>query len=115
MEMKLNQWRPGTAPIVSHEVIAEYIQDTAFKSGVGSCIRYNTRVEHAFKQANKWLLETSTLNTNGPSNCKKVNNIWVCSALDLLTDMWLSEFRSSTLLSLLQADIMPAGCLIYLD
>jgi len=78
MEMKLNQWRLGTAQIVSHKVVAEYIQDTAFKSGVDSCIIYNTRVDHVFKRSNKWYLETITLNTDDLGKCKKTNNVWVC-------------------------------------
>lgn len=115
MEMKLNEWRPGTAQVVNHKILAEYIQDTASKSGVDSCTLYNTRVEHAFKQASKWYLETSTLNTNEMGKCKNTNDIWARQALNLSIEVGLIEIRNSTLLSLLQVIIMPAEYPIYLD
>ena len=77
MELKLNTWKLDTAPIVNHEVIAEYIQDTATKSGIESCILYNTRVEQASKIDGKWHLQTKTLDVRRTDIPKQTINFWV--------------------------------------
>ncbi|RMZ84051.1 hypothetical protein DV737_g1351, partial [Chaetothyriales sp. CBS 132003] len=46
MELSINSWKPGTESFVRHNVLAEYIQDTAVKTGVHERIVYNTDVKH---------------------------------------------------------------------
>lgn len=77
MELTLNSWKPNTAPIVKHNVLKEYIQDTSVKSGVDPVTLYNTRVEHVSKVHNKWQVQTSTLAVDTSTKNKNQTNIWV--------------------------------------
>jgi hypothetical protein len=49
MKITLNSWPPGTEQNVRHNVLAEYIQDTAAKTGVNEVAQFNTKVEHVVK------------------------------------------------------------------
>jgi cation diffusion facilitator CzcD-associated flavoprotein CzcO len=61
MKLSINSWPPGTEPIVRHNVLAEYIQDTAAKAGVNEVAQYNTKVERVSKEQGHWKVQTSTL------------------------------------------------------
>ena len=60
MQLSINSWPTGTLPFVRHNVLAEYIQDTAAKSGVHESTLYNTEVKKVVKDGNVWRVETST-------------------------------------------------------
>lgn len=56
----MNKWPAGTPTFVKHNVLAEYIQDTALKTGVHESTLYNTQVKRTSKEGNIWRVETST-------------------------------------------------------
>ncbi|KAL1303593.1 hypothetical protein AAFC00_006958 [Neodothiora populina] len=64
MELRTNSWPSGTEEYVPHTVIAEYIQDTARKTGLDPVLRFNTRVEEIQKEGAKWSVRTSELISN---------------------------------------------------
>jgi cation diffusion facilitator CzcD-associated flavoprotein CzcO len=74
MKLTLNSWPPGTEQIVRHNILAEYIQDTAAKTGVNEVAQYNTKVEHVSKEGDHWKVQTSTLQ---PGKLEKINKDWV--------------------------------------
>jgi cation diffusion facilitator CzcD-associated flavoprotein CzcO len=74
MKMTLNSWPPGTEQNVRHNVLAEYIQDTAAKTGVNDIAQYNTKVEHVSKEGNHWKVWTSTLD---PGKLETRTRDWV--------------------------------------
>lgn len=51
----------GTEDFVTHEVLKDYIQDTAIKTGVHKLTRYNTEVKNILKKNGKWVIDTVTL------------------------------------------------------
>lgn len=59
MELKAHKWRHGTGEFVTHDVLAEYIQDTAKYNGVEQAIHFNTRVDHMEKTEIGWNVHTS--------------------------------------------------------
>ena len=61
MELQSNKWKPGTADFVKHNVLAEYIQDTARVNGIEDAIEFQTRVDHVEKSGDKWTVQTTTL------------------------------------------------------
>lgn len=66
METTLNAWKAGTEQIVLHDVLAEYIQDTAAKTGVDGITQFNTRVDLVEKvekgqKGRKWHVKTTTV------------------------------------------------------
>lgn len=73
MKLTLNSWPPGTEQIVRHNILAEYIQDTAAKTGVNEVAQYNTKVEHVSKERDHWKVQTSTLN---PETLIETNRDW---------------------------------------
>jgi cation diffusion facilitator CzcD-associated flavoprotein CzcO len=75
--MTLNSWKSGTPEIVQHNVLKEYIQDTASKTGLDAITLYNTRVEHAAKQGSKWHVETTTLSKSDSGKLGKISRAWV--------------------------------------
>ncbi|TVY19863.1 Flavin-containing monooxygenase ustF2 [Lachnellula arida] len=64
MKTTLNSWPPGTEQIVRHNVLAEYIQDTAAKTGVEGITQYNTKVERVEKRGEYWDVRTLTLDAD---------------------------------------------------
>lgn len=57
----LNPFPPGVEDYVSHSVLKDYIQDTAWKSGVHQITSYDTEVKHITKIGGQWEVESSTL------------------------------------------------------
>ena len=74
MKLKLNSWPPGTAQNVRHNILAEYIQDTAANTGVNEVAHYNTKVEHVSKERDHWKIQTSTLDVD---TFQKTTSEWV--------------------------------------
>ncbi|KAI8933089.1 hypothetical protein NX059_009732 [Plenodomus lindquistii] len=64
LQTTLNEFPKGTEDIVTHDVLKDYIQDTAIRAGVHSDTRYNTEVKRVVKNANKWHVETITLESD---------------------------------------------------
>ncbi|KAK7220012.1 hypothetical protein V2G26_008015 [Clonostachys chloroleuca] len=60
LETTLNPLKPGTESFVLHNVLKDYIQDTAEKTGVTKNTQFNTRVEHVSKTGDQWKLVSST-------------------------------------------------------
>jgi len=74
MKVTLNSWPPGTEAIVKHNVLAEYIQDTATKTGVDEVAQFNTKVESLSKEGEIWRIQTSTLEAG---RFQKIIRHWV--------------------------------------
>ncbi|KAF1935497.1 FAD/NAD(P)-binding domain-containing protein [Clathrospora elynae] len=65
LETTLNPFPTGTEDFVSHAVLKDYIQETAVKTGIHSIIQYDTEVKNISKRAGKWIVETTTLGSDG--------------------------------------------------
>lgn len=65
MELRAHKWKPGTGEFVSHNVLAEYIQDTAKYNGVEEAIHFNTRVDHLDRTQSGWNVHTSKITPSG--------------------------------------------------
>ncbi|GAB7350673.1 hypothetical protein MBLNU459_g1236t1 [Dothideomycetes sp. NU459] len=63
MELRAHKWKPGTDEIVTHDVLAEYIQDTAQHNDLESAIQFNVRVDQLEKVGSQWNVHTSKLLT----------------------------------------------------
>ncbi|KAF2025488.1 dimethylaniline monooxygenase [Setomelanomma holmii] len=63
LETTLNQFPKGTEDFVTHDVLKDYIQNTARITGIDKITRYNSEVRTVSKSESSWLLETSTLET----------------------------------------------------
>jgi cation diffusion facilitator CzcD-associated flavoprotein CzcO len=74
MKITLNSWPLGTEQHVRHNVLAEYIQDTAAKTGVNEVAQFNTKVEHVVKEGDHWKVQTSTLDAG---KLEKTSRDWV--------------------------------------
>jgi cation diffusion facilitator CzcD-associated flavoprotein CzcO len=74
MKITLNSWPPGTEQNVKHNVLAEYIQDTAAKTGVNEVAHFNTKVEHVVKEGDHWKVQTSTFDAG---KLEKTSRDWV--------------------------------------
>ena len=59
--MTCQAWKPGTEEFVPHNVLADYIQDSAEANGVLDSILFNTRVDKVEKVGSKWEVATSNL------------------------------------------------------
>lgn len=64
LETTLNKFPAGTEDIVSHSVLADYIQNTAIMTGVHEATQYDTNVKNVWKDGSSWLVETTTLQTD---------------------------------------------------
>ncbi|PMD40932.1 dimethylaniline monooxygenase [Hyaloscypha variabilis F] len=82
MKITLNSWPPGTEQNVRHNILAEYIQDTAAKTGVNEVAHFNTKVEHVVKEGGHWKVQTSTLDAG---KLEKTNRDWEFDAVIVAT------------------------------
>ncbi|KAF1847961.1 dimethylaniline monooxygenase [Cucurbitaria berberidis CBS 394.84] len=64
LETTLNKFPTGTEDFVTHDVLKDYIQDTAAKTGVNDITQYDTEVKHVSKEGAKWIVETATLHSD---------------------------------------------------
>ena len=64
LETTLNQFPAGTEDFVTHDVLKDYIQDTATKTGVHEIAQYDTEVKNISKEGAKWIVETATLRSD---------------------------------------------------
>jgi ACS family pantothenate transporter-like MFS transporter len=69
----LNPFPLGTPDYVPHNVLKDYIQDTALKTGIDKVTRYNTEVKNLHKSGNKWLLKAVTLHAKTSGNVLQQN------------------------------------------
>lgn len=77
LEMTINNWKPGTEDTVSHDVLKDYIQDTAAKHDINSLTLYNTRVGEVVREGRLWRVGTSTLDVTASGKVTKINRQWV--------------------------------------
>ncbi|EXJ91872.1 hypothetical protein A1O3_00422 [Capronia epimyces CBS 606.96] len=65
IEMSLNPWKPDTELYARHSVVADYIQETAARTGVHRTILHHTKVESVTKREEQsgWKVHTSTWGT----------------------------------------------------
>ena len=61
MEMTCQAWKVGTAEFVTHNIIADYIQDSAVANSVVDSISFNTRVNHVRKVDATWEVNIAQL------------------------------------------------------
>ncbi|KAH7140891.1 FAD dependent oxidoreductase [Dactylonectria macrodidyma] len=60
LEVSLNAWKPNTESFADHHVLADYIQDTALKTGVNDLTHFNTQVQYVKKDGGQWKVKTAT-------------------------------------------------------
>lgn len=70
MELTCQAWKPGTEEFVPHNVLAEYIQDTATANGALDSIAFNTRVVHVEKEGPQWRVELAKLSPDKTSTVR---------------------------------------------
>ncbi|KAI1625639.1 FAD dependent oxidoreductase [Exophiala viscosa] len=78
LQLSLNTWKAGTQAFVRHHVLAEYIQETAVKTGVHEQTLYNTEVRQVSKDGNVWRIQTSTWD---PIKRESALNPWLFDAV----------------------------------
>ena len=61
LETTLNRFPAGTGDYVTHDVLGDYIRDTAISTGVHKLTQYNTNVISVSKSGGSWIVETATL------------------------------------------------------
>jgi thioredoxin reductase len=61
MEMTCQEWDEGTGEFVTHNILAEYIQNAAKTNDILDCISFNTRVNQVKKVGSLWELEVARL------------------------------------------------------
>lgn len=71
MTLTLNSWPAETEQIVPHNILAEYIQNTAEKTGVNAVILFNTRVEQVYKEEGSWVIKTSSFEPIGDAHISR--------------------------------------------
>jgi hypothetical protein len=77
LETTLNRFPAGTEDFVSHQVLGDYIQDTATKTRVDEITQYDTEVRKVTKTGEKWIVETTTLHTDDNGEVSKTNKVTV--------------------------------------
>jgi hypothetical protein len=77
LETTLNRFPAGTEDFVSHQVLGDYIQDTAAKTRVDEITQYDTEVRKVTKTGEKWIVETTTLHTDDNGEVSKTNKATV--------------------------------------
>ncbi|EFX02193.1 FAD dependent oxidoreductase [Grosmannia clavigera kw1407] len=60
LEVSLNKWKPNTQSFSTHDVLSDYIQDTAAKTGVTERTMFDTKVVSIKKDRDVWQVTTST-------------------------------------------------------
>ncbi|KAI5203897.1 dimethylaniline monooxygenase [Aureobasidium subglaciale] len=64
MKLRAHDWKPDTPDFVTHNVLAEYIQDTADANNVLANISFRSRVNRIEKKEKKWEVNVSKLVNN---------------------------------------------------
>lgn len=59
--MSFQRWKPDTDEFVSHNVLADYIQDGAVANGVLDCFSFNSRVTQVRKTEPDWEVDVDQL------------------------------------------------------
>jgi hypothetical protein len=71
LETTLNRFPAGTEDFVSHQVLGDYIRDTAAKTRVDEITQYDTEVRKVTKTGGKWTVEITTLHTDDNGEISK--------------------------------------------
>ena len=66
MEMTCQAWKPNTAEFVLHQVLEDYIQDSAASNDVMGSVSFNTRVNRVRKVGQKLEVSVAQLVKKGP-------------------------------------------------
>lgn len=82
LETTLNKFPTGTEDFVTHDVLKDYIQDTAFKTQVHDSTHYDTEVKNVSKRNGKWLLETTTLHSDSSGKISRKTSSSVSKTMD---------------------------------
>ncbi|KEQ95250.1 hypothetical protein AUEXF2481DRAFT_79699 [Aureobasidium subglaciale EXF-2481] len=61
MKLRIHGWKPNTPDFVPHDVLANYIQDTAAANDILPSISFRTRVNKIEKKDTKWEVNVSRL------------------------------------------------------
>ena len=80
MELRGLPWNPGVPEYVNHAIIVEYIQSVAKKRDIEKDVLYDTRVEHVWKEKDRWLVQSTTLMKTESKRVRKVRNVRVSDA-----------------------------------
>ena len=59
--MTCQEWDEGTEEFVTHNILADYIQNSAKSNDILDCISFNTRVNQVMKFGSLWKLEIARL------------------------------------------------------
>jgi cation diffusion facilitator CzcD-associated flavoprotein CzcO len=77
LETTLNKFPTGTEDFVSHQVLKDYIQDTAAKMKVDEITQYNTEVKDVTKNGEKWTVKTTSLQLAENGETLRANKVSV--------------------------------------
>ena len=81
MELKGLPWDSGTPEYVSHAIIVEYIQSIAREKDLVNDVLYDTKVEHMWKEKDRWHVQFTTLIEAENSTARKVQSIRVSNSI----------------------------------
>lgn len=76
-EFKGYPWPEGNDQFVNVRVCGEYLQSFSRKFGVEEVTRFNSRVENVEKKNGKWIVQSTTLITEGPDRGHITSNVEV--------------------------------------
>lgn len=65
MEMTCQEWAEGTGEFVTHNTLADYIQNAAKTNNILDCTSFNTRVNQVKKVGVHWELDVARLVEEG--------------------------------------------------
>ncbi|KAF2826865.1 dimethylaniline monooxygenase [Ophiobolus disseminans] len=72
LETTLNKFPSGTEDFVTHDVLKDYIQDTAIFTGVHGVTQYDTEVTRVSKKEESWNVETTVLRSDATGASTRV-------------------------------------------
>ncbi|KUI61323.1 Thiol-specific monooxygenase [Cytospora mali] len=81
MRSSLLNWPEGTPEHVTHHVIETYVQSLSRETGAHDVTLYNTRVEEAVKEGDKWIVRTKTLHQGGDHGYTLEEKQWTFDAV----------------------------------
>ncbi|KAF2851906.1 dimethylaniline monooxygenase [Plenodomus tracheiphilus IPT5] len=79
LQTTLNEFPKGTEDFVTHDVLKDYIQHTAIRTGVHNNTNYNTEVKRVVKNASSWTIEAVTLENDKSGKTSRTSSTTVRS------------------------------------
>lgn len=76
-EFKNQPWEHGTPDFVNHQLVKNYIQAAAPRSGPQTSYLYITRVERMWRRESKWQVQSTALERAANGNVKKSRRVRV--------------------------------------